>query len=187
MDEYLDIGRLLRPKGLAGHVWVQVFSDDPLRLIELEDFFVQRQGRRERLSLAEGEFLSGKLLFRFEGVESREAAEALHGLALQIHRRDLPPLEEKEFFLADLPGLEVRLEDDRLVGRVADVLDMPASPVLVIRAGQHEALVPAIGEFMPALDVEAGRITIRPLEGMLPEGMLEAAAAESAGEPEAEA
>jgi 16S rRNA processing protein RimM len=179
MEEYFDIGRLLRPKGLDGEIWAEVWTDDALRLTALDEFYVIQKGRRQRLEIEEAVLENGKLLLRLVGIASREAAEGLYGLVLQLHRRDLPPLGQDEFFLADLVGLSAVLEDGRTVGKVDDVLDMPASPVIVITRGAHEALVPAIRPFLVSVDVAGGRVVIQPLDGMLPDGMLE----DGSGEP----
>jgi 16S rRNA processing protein RimM len=179
MEDYFDIGRLLRPKGLDGEIWAEVWTDDPYRLAELDEFFVIRQGRRVRLEVQSAVIENGKLLLMFTGVASREQADELHGLVLQLHRRDLPPLGEDEFFLADLVGRRVLLEDGRPVGTVDDVLDMPASPVLVITCGDFEALVPAIRPFLVAVGAPGSDLVIQPLEGMIPDGMLERAAGDN--------
>ncbi|MCA9784008.1 MAG: 16S rRNA processing protein RimM [Calditrichaeota bacterium] len=176
MQEYIDIGRILRPKGLDGELWVEAWSDDPGRLVDLDEFYFLRDGRRQRLELSDAVFENGKLLVRFTGVDDRDSAELLKGIVLQIHRRDLPELDPDEFFLADLVGLAAELEDGRPVGRVDDVMDMPASPLLVIVCGEHEALVPVIREFLTEVDVPGGRVVIRPIDGMLPKGMLDTAA-----------
>jgi 16S rRNA processing protein RimM len=181
MEEYFDIGRLLRPKGLDGEVWAEVWTDDALRLTALDEFYVIQKGRRQRIGIESAVLENGKLLLRLAGITSREAAEGLYGLVLQLHRRDLPPLGKDEFFLADLVGLSAVLENGQTVGTVDDVLDMPASPVIVITRGAHEALVPAIRPFLVNVDVPAGRVIIQPLDGMLPEGMLENAGGETPG------
>lgn len=176
----MDIGWVSRPRGLRGELWVTPFSDDPERLLELREFRVVLKAGPRPLRLAEGRRLGGRLAMRFEGIEDRAAAEAVCGSALQIHHRDLPPLGPDEVFLADLIGLEARMTDGRPVGRVEGVLELPAGPVLEIRAGGHEALVPFQRRFVPRLELAEGWLALEPPEGLIPPAMLGPGDAEGA-------
>lgn len=168
----MDIGWVARPRGLRGEVWVMAYSDQPERLLGLRDYRLQGPHGARALRLASGRCQGGRLSMLFEGVVDRTQAEGLCGATLQMHRRDLPPLEEDEVFLADLMGLEARLADGRVVGRVEGVLELPAGPILEIRARGSEALVPFHRRFVPKLDVAAGWLELEVPEGMIPDGML---------------
>jgi 16S rRNA processing protein RimM len=172
MQDHVDIGWVSRPRGLRGQVWATAYSDDPERLLSLREFRVGRDGTWRELRLVEGRLLGNRLSLLFEGVTDRTAAEALCGRTLQIRRRDLPALDENEVFLADLYGLEVRLPDGRVVGRVADVLELPAGPVLEVRGPGGEGLVPFQRRFVPRLELAAGWLEVDVPEGLLPEEMV---------------
>jgi len=172
MRDHVDIGWVSRPRGLRGEVWVAAYSDDPERLLSLREFRVGRDGTWRSLRLLEGRLLGDRLSMLFEGVTDRTTAEALCGRTLQIRRADLPPLEEDEVFLVDLLGLEVRLPDGRAVGKVTEVLELPAGPVLEIRGPGGEGLVPFQRRFVPRLELAAGWLEVDLPEGLLPEEMV---------------
>ncbi len=172
MDEYIDIGRISRPRGLRGDVWIESLSDDPARLLEGVRLYLRRKDGLHPLTVVDGLQSGNRVSLRFAEIATRTQAEEARGSWLAMHRDDLPPLAENENFIADLIGLEVRLEDGRVVGRVADVLEMPSSHVYVIQQGEFEALVPSLEQFVPEVHVEDGYLVIRPLEGMLPAGMV---------------
>ena len=172
MDEYIDIGRITRPRGLRGDVWIETLSDEPARLFSGVQLYLRQKGELLPLKVVDGMLSGRRLSLRFAEVADRTAAEELRGSWLAMHRSDLPPLAEKENFVADLIGLEVRLEDGRFVGRVTDLLEMPASYVYVIQRESYEALIPSLELFVPEVHVEDGYLVIRPLEGMLPTGMV---------------
>ncbi|MFA7329997.1 MAG: ribosome maturation factor RimM [Candidatus Delongbacteria bacterium] len=181
MQEYVDIGWVSRPRGLRGQVWVTPYSDDPERLLQLREFRIRAAEGWRTLRLEEGRLLGNRLSLLFEGVHSRTLAEALCARALQMPRRDLPPLAEDEVFLVDLIGLEARLTDGRVVGRVEEVLELPAGPMLEIHARGLEALVPFQRRFVPRLDVQAGWLELEVPDGLLPEEMLAPPTGEAEG------
>lgn len=181
-QEYVDIGWVSRPRGLRGQVWVTPYSDDPERLVSLRSFRIRVADGWRGLRLEEGRLVGNRLSLLFEGMNNRTVAEGICGRALQIHRRDLPSLAEDEVFLADLIGLEARLPDGRVVGRVEEILELPAGPVLEIRSHGQEALVPFQRRFVPRLELGEGWLELDLPEGLVPEEMLaQARSAEPGG------
>ncbi|WP_370518840.1 PRC-barrel domain-containing protein [Microlunatus sp. Gsoil 973] len=58
-------------------------------------------------------------------------------------------------------------DSDDLIGRVASVLHLPAHDVLEIATGEDLRLVPFVSELVPVVDLEAGRIVLSPVSGLL--------------------
>lgn len=106
------------------------------------------------------------LLVDFEGVESREAASELRGTELQLDRGELDAPEEGEFYVGDLEGLIAVSETGEKLGAVAEVFETPAHEVLMVRAEGFpgELFVPFTLEHVPEVDLEKGRIVVRPPE-----------------------
>ena len=87
---------------------------------------------------------------RFAEVADRTAAEALRGTMLTVPRADLPPLEEGEFYHADLIGLPVVTPDGTSIGRVAAVENFGAGDVVEIeRPDGKTFMVPLRPEAVP--------------------------------------
>jgi 16S rRNA processing protein RimM len=171
MQDFVDIGKIARPRGLHGEVWIDAISDDPARLSRLKCFYLETKRGRVELRVAKARVQDGRLVILFEEHQGRDAAERLRGKQLSIAREDMPELAEGEVFMTDLLGLRAHLQTGQFVGTVHDVLEMPAGWLLEIHQGELEALVPYRLEFIPDLDLKLGTITLSPLEGMLPEGM----------------
>lgn len=75
-------------------------------------------------------------------------------------------LEPGQYFLQDTIGLPVLDADSgQSLGQVAEVLELPASNVFVIR-GEKEHMVPIVPEFVIKVDVSAGQVLVRLIEGM---------------------
>jgi 16S rRNA processing protein RimM len=120
-------------------------------------------GRRRRISRAR-EGPKG-FLIDLEAVDNRAEAAALRGEYLVLDRRELDAPEEDEFYVGDLIGLIAVADSGALVGRVEETFETPAHEVLVIRKQGEPALyVPFTLEHVAALDLEAGRVVVRPPE-----------------------
>jgi 16S rRNA processing protein RimM len=107
------------------------------------------------------------VLLRLEGVSDRDAAEALSGATVSVPRTDLPPLEQGEYYLCDLVGLEVS-GPSGAVGRVIEVQMYPSVDAIVIEAPSGEHLEqPLLAEWLERVDVPGGCIALRSLDGLL--------------------
>ena len=99
-------------------------------------------------------------VIRLQGLETREAAEALHGQPLQVALKDAPPLEPGEWWAHELEGLRVT-DGDREVGTVRRMLELPSVEVLEVeRPNGSELLVPMVGDAVRELDMEGRRVDV---------------------------
>ena len=169
----LLIGRVGRPHGVRGECKIVPDAEDADRYVGLERLFVGHSS----VEAAEYGILSLRrqltrrgpiMLVRLRGVTTPEQASGLSGMAVFAAREDLPPLEEGEFFVHDLVGLEVRTYANESVGTMKEVWPAPASDIYVVaRPGMKDVLIPAVPAFIECVDLARSRITVRPIEGML--------------------
>jgi len=108
-------------------------------------------------------------LVTFEGFDSIDAAEALIGAELSVPADALPALGPDEIYHFQLVGLDVRTVDGRAVGRIVEIIDMPAHAVCVVRDGARETLVPYVSEIIHEVDVDANLLVIDPPPGLIEE------------------
>jgi len=106
-------------------------------------------------------------LIRLGVADTPEAARQWVGRQVAVREADLGRTAGAEFYCYQLIGLAVVDESGRHLGHVRDVLETGASDVLAIESGEREHLVPMIDEFVKRIDVEAGCVVIRPIEGLL--------------------
>jgi len=95
-----------------------------------------------------------------QGVSDRTAAEALKGLEVRVSRADFPQPADGEYYWIDLIGCAVRGQDDVALGSVTALDDHGAHPILVIMDGEHERLVPFVGDYIVSVDLEARLIRV---------------------------
>jgi len=154
MTTRLEVGRIGKAHGLRGEVSVAASSNRPERF---EVGSVLYAGDR-RLVIDRCRLHSQHWIVHFEGIDDRNAAEALRGLV--ITGDPLGPLPEGEVWVHDLVDSVVFDRAGRYVGRVDAVIANPAHDLLELDGG---ALVPMVF----VVEQESGRIVIDPPEGLL--------------------
>jgi 16S rRNA processing protein RimM len=166
----VELGRIGAPFGLAGWVHVSSFTAPPEALLEYGEWLLRPQaGERKRHRLLDGHLQGERLVVRLEGVESREGAALLTGAWVEVERAALPPTGDREYYCADLIGLEVENLEGVALGRVAHFIDAPAGAVMVVcsqeaagpgDAARREHWVLADPAHLRRVDLAAGHILV---------------------------
>ena len=169
---WVELGRIGAPFGLAGWVHVSSFTEPPERLLEYDEWALRPEGGERRpYRLVEGHLHGERLVARLDGVGSREGAALLTGAWVEIERAALPPTGDREYYRADLIGLEVLNLEGLALGRVAYFIDAPAGAVMVVEnrvatavgtpeASRREHWVLADPAHLRRVDLTAGRILV---------------------------
>lgn len=178
--ELLRVCRIGRAQGLKGEVTVQVFTDEPDYRFEPGSVLYTRDGEQE-FEVAHSRTFKNRWIIHFEGVDDRDAAEALNGTVLYGEADDPEDmLEEDAWYPKDLVGLEARFADGntlgapdgQTVGKVVDAIE-GAQYLLKIRLakpveGETSTLVPFVDQLVPDIDLEDGYLTLDPPGGLIP-------------------
>ena len=157
-------GEIGKPHGIHGDVYVVVISDDPRRF-EPGSSLLHADGRT--LTVEHGRAHRDRFLVKFEGIESREAAEGLRG-TLYVPASDARELERDEFWEHDLIGCGVFDTIGQPLGSVIAVVPGTAHDLLEVETARGTGLVPFVSDIVRETDPAARRVVIDPPEGLLP-------------------
>jgi 16S rRNA processing protein RimM len=145
--------------GLKGEVKAKLFTATPDALPRYGVLHT-KTGRKLRIT-AFRPAKEGEAVIAFEGVDDRDAAEALKGAELFVERAALPATDEDEFYHADLIGLEVRDSEGRVLGKVSSLHNFGASDVLEFaRADGDSVHLAFTRETVPVINVADGFIVV---------------------------
>ena len=107
------------------------------------------------------------VILKFRDVDNINDIEPYKGKSLYVTRDFAVPLEENEYYIADLIDMDVFLEDGSLFGTLKDVMETGANDVYVIHTtDKKEVLVPAIKDCVKEVDVEQNKMIIHLLKGL---------------------
>jgi 16S rRNA processing protein RimM len=169
----LVVGRVVKAHGITGEVVVDVRTDDPWdRFAAGTSLRARARDKTERTYVVSSMREHGaRLLVRLDGVESRDAADALRGSLFIVDTAELPPIEDPdEFYDHELEGLRVRTVAGRDVGTVTEVLHTAGGELLSVRPAEGdgpEILVPFVAAMVTSVSVADGLIEIDPPDGLL--------------------
>ncbi len=110
LPETISVGRVLRPHGVRGEVVVEVLSDVPGRFKKGSRVTAvgnQRGAQSLPLTVVTGRVHKSGAVVRFEGYDSRERAEELRGLDLEIPRSEVPKARRGTYYHFELLGCQV--------------------------------------------------------------------------------
>ena len=171
-DDWLSVGKIVGVQGLQGELRVNPASDFPERFTAPGQRWLRSRkgGELTEIQLIKGRQLPGKSLFvvRFEGIDNRSAAEALVGQEMLVSANDRPELEEGEFHLLDLMGLEARLTaDGPAIGTVSDLISGGNDLLEITTTDGRKLLIPFVEAIVPEVKLEEGWLLLTPPPGLL--------------------
>lgn len=173
-QDWVTVARLTRTWGNRGELAAVPLSSHPDRFECLTEVVLRpAEGapeRPRRLKVEQVRRQGGRLIFKFEGVDSIAQAELWRGAEVQIPLAERLPLPEGEVYLSDLIGCEVADSGGGLLGRVTAWIELPGGILLEVETGVPggEILVPFAASICREVDLAARRITVD-----LPDGLLE--------------
>lgn len=163
-QQYLEVGKVTSVHGLMGEVRVQPWADSPEFLCKFSTLYVDEAHWPVKVERARVH--KNMVIMKFENTIDVPTALSMRNAVLHIDRADAN-LPEGSFFLADVMGLEVRdAANGKVLGKIADVLTLPANNVYVVQGGERELMIPAVDEFVPKVDIDEGYILVNMIEGL---------------------
>ena len=163
-EQYLEVGKITNTHGIMGEVRVQPWADSPEFLCQFKTLYVDEA--HWPIKVEQARVHKNMVILKLEGIIDVPSALSLRNAVLYIDRADAK-LPKGSFFLADLMGLEVRdAQSGKVLGKIADIMNLPANNVYVVRGGERELLIPAVPQFIAETNVEGGYLRVNMMEGL---------------------
>lgn len=168
MEQFLRVGVITSPHGIQGEVKVFPTTDDINRFKKLKEVFLDTGRERVLLHVERVKFFKGIAILKFKEFSSINEVEQYRKKDLYVSRDQAVKLEPNENFIADLIGLSVVTDQGEEFGTVKDILQTGANDVYVIDGTDgKEYLFPSIRECILDVDLEAGKVLVHILDGLL--------------------
>lgn len=162
--EKIKLGQIVSAVGIRGEVKVDPYTDTLKRFEELSSLILESKS----VGISGVRYMKGKVILRLEGVEDRNAAEALRGKYLWLRREDMWELPEDTYLVKDLLEMRVIDEKGNAIGRLKEVVLGSAQDLYQIETDQGKTfLIPAVGEFIREVNLSEKTMTVHLVEGLV--------------------
>ena len=162
---YLVIGQIVAPWGVRGEVKVAIETGFPERFGQLKRVYLGEEAAS--FVLTRSRLHKGHALLKLDGCDDRDAAEKLRGQLVQIPIEEAIPLDEDEYYVYQIVGLDVWTTKGEPLGRVSEVLFTAANDVYIVHGERGEILIPAIEDVVLEVDLAGGRLIVELMEGLI--------------------
>lgn len=171
---YLLLGEILRPHGIRGELRIRLLTEYPERISQLETVYVGEgvdDPNAKPYHVEHMRMHQGYGLLQLREIQDRNLAERMRQLFVMVGIEHAVPLEEGEFYLYQLIGLEVQTEDGEVLGTLVEVIETGANDVYVVDSERYgDVLIPVLDSTIIRTDIDAGLLVVRLPEGLIPTG-----------------
>lgn len=165
--EFLEVGRVLRALGLRGELKLAVWPPHTEDLTNVAILYVG-----DDFEPYDVEFVrphGTAMAIKLSGCDTREQAEGLRNLIVHIHRSNATPLGPDQYYYHQIIGLQVFTVGGEPLGKVVEIIETGANDVYIVHGPSGEVLLPARAEVIKHIDLDASRLTVELLAGLLPD------------------
>ena len=166
--DLVPLGKIVKPHGILGELKIRLFNSESETLKVGQSVWVGLEKKDyepyiiEKISL---QFEKSRL--KFKNVNDRNSAELFRNFTLSVCRDEFPEIIDEEFYLVDLIGFNVVDQTGKTVGEVSDIMENPASDILIISYEDKEHLIPLVDDFVTLFDFEKKQVTINLIDGLI--------------------
>ena len=168
MEELLQVGVITQTHGIRGEVKVFPTTDDPTRFQDLKHVLLDTGKETLPLEIENVKFFKQFVILKFKGYDNINDVERYKRCPLLVERSEAVPLEEDEYYITDMIGIQVTTDEGEDFGVLKDVMATGANDVYVIdHPSAGEVLVPAIKECILEVDIPGRKMKIHAMDGLI--------------------
>ena len=162
--EKLEIGQIVNTFGIKGFVKIYPYVDYITRFDDLKTVYISTKKQETKLEIEEIKYQKNMVLAKFKGIDTVENAEKLRNSYVKIDRKDAIKLEEGQYFIADLLGLDT----GEKLGILDDIFNNGSTDIYVVKNELgKQFLLPYIDEVIKNIDLENEKITVHIIDGLI--------------------
>lgn len=167
-NDYLQVGVITTTHGIRGEVKVFPTTDDPSRFEYLKNVMLDTGRNYLPLEIEGVKYFKQFVILKFKGIDNINDIEKYCKCALLVSREDAVDLEDDEYFVTDMIGMNVVTDEGEAFGVLVDIMETGANDVYVVKSESYgEVLLPAIKECILDVDIEEQKMTIHIMDGLL--------------------
>jgi 16S rRNA processing protein RimM len=168
LENYYEIGFVLKPHGLKGAISIQLDVDDPAQYHGMESVIVKIGENLVPFFISSLQISGDKGIMQLEEIRNIEEATKLKSCPLMLPIEVLPELEEGKFYFHEVIGYQVVDEQYGPLGVIENIFSGGNQDLISMRYKNTEVLIPIANDIV----LNANHVT-KQMMVKLPEGLLE--------------
>ena len=165
MEDFFRVGVIANTHGIRGEVKIFPTTDDVKRFDYLKEAYIDAGKEKIKVEVSSVRYFKNLVIVKFKGIDND--IERYKGKDLLVTRENALPLEEGEYYLADIIGANVYTEDGILFGSLEDVIETGANLVYSVQHEGKEVLLPVIDDCVKEVNVEEKKVIVHIMKGLL--------------------
>lgn len=165
--QHFLLGTVARTNGVSGELCIALDVDQPARYKKIEHLFIDVHGSLVPFFVTACRIAGQQAFVKLEGLDSPEAGAGYVRRSVFLPLELLPPLGDDSFYHHEVAGFELVDETQGTIGIIDEAREYPQHPILHVRAGNKEVLVPVIKGVLQRVDRAAKKLYVRVPEGLL--------------------
>ena len=168
MEELFRVGVISNTHGIRGEVKVYPTTDNVRRFDDLKEVILDTWKEQLILHVTSVKYFKNMVILKFKEFDNINDIIPYKGMDLLVTRENAIPLEEGEYYIADIIGSKVITDEDKILGTLTDVLQTGANDVYVVKTKDgKEVLLPSIEECILDRDIENKIVKVHIMKGLL--------------------
>lgn len=167
MEDFFRVGVIANTHGIRGKVKIFPTTDDVKRFDYLKEAYIDAGKEKIKVEVSNVRYFKNLVIVKFKGIDNINDIERYKGKDLLVTRENALPLEEGEYYLADIIGANVYTEDGNLFGSLEDVIETGANLVYSVQHEGKEVLLPVIDDCVKEVNVEEKKVIVHIMKGLL--------------------
>lgn len=168
MEELFRVGVISNTHGIRGEVKVYPTTDNVRRFDDLKEVILDTGKEQHNLHVTSVKYFKNMVILKFKEFDNINDIIPYKGMDLLVTRENAIPLEEGEYYIADIIGSKVITDEDKILGTLTDVLQTGANDVYVVKTKDgKEVLLPSIEECILDRDIENKIVKVHIMKGLL--------------------
>ena len=168
MEELFRVGVISNTHGIRGEVKVYPTTDNVRRFDDLKEVILDTGKEQLILHVTSVKYFKNMVILKFKEFDNINDIIPYKGMDLLVTRENAIPLEEGEYYIADIIGSKVITDEDKILGTLTDVLQAGANDVYVVKTKDgKEVLLPSIEECILDRDIENKIVKVHIMKGLL--------------------
>lgn len=168
MEELFRVGVISNTHGIRGEVKVYPTTDNVRRFDDLKEVILDTGKEQLILHVTSVKYFKNMVILKFKEFDNINDIIPYKGMDLLVTRENAIPLEEGEYYIADIIASKVITDEDKILGTLTDVLQTGANDVYVVKTKDgKEVLLPSIEECILDRDIENKIVKVHIMKGLL--------------------